>query len=60
MPSSAECRMRYRLFVDSKQMNEVLRIQRDIVRSYEDDMVKYAEKKDKSRIKECFQSIPVS
>ena len=29
-------------FVDTKQMNEVLRIQRDIVRSYEDDMVKYA------------------
>lgn len=45
-------------FVDTKQMDEVLRIQRDIVRSYEDDMVKYAEKKDKSRIKECFQSIP--
>lgn len=45
-------------FVDTKQMNEVLRIQRDIVRSYEDDMVKYAEKKDKSRIKECFRSIP--
>ena len=45
-------------FVDSKQMDEVLRIQRDIVRSYEDDMVKYAEKQDKSRIKECFQSIP--
>jgi hypothetical protein len=45
-------------FIDTKQMNEVLRIQRDIVRSYEDDMVKYAEKKDKSRIKECFQSIP--
>lgn len=45
-------------FVDTKQMNQVLRIQRDIVRSYEDDMVKYAEKKDKSRIKECFQSIP--
>ena len=45
-------------FVDTKQMDKVLRIQRDIVRSYEDDMVKYAEKKDKSRIKECFQSIP--
>lgn len=45
-------------FLDTKQMNEVLRIQRDIVRSYEDDMVKYAEKKDKSRIRECFQSIP--
>ena len=45
-------------FVDTKQMDEVLRIQRDIVRSYEDDMVKYAERKDKSHIKECFQSIP--
>ena len=37
-------------FVNTKQMNEVLRIQRDIV--------KYEEKKDKSRIRECFQSIP--
>lgn len=45
-------------FVDTKRMDEVLSIQRDIVRSYEDDMVKYADKKDKSRIKECFQSIP--
>lgn len=45
-------------FVDTRQMDSVLHIQRDIVRSYEDDMVKYAEKKDKSRIKECFQSIP--
>lgn len=45
-------------FVNSKQMDEVLRMQRDIVRSYEDDMVKYAERKDKSQIKECFQSIP--
>ncbi len=45
-------------FVDTKQMEEVLRVQRDIVRSYEDDMVKYAKRKDKSRIKECFQSIP--
>lgn len=45
-------------FVETRQMDEVLRIQRDIVRSYEDDMVKYAEKKDKSNIRECFQSIP--
>lgn len=45
-------------FVDTKQMDAVLRIQRDIVRSYEDDMVKYAERKDKSCIRECFQSIP--
>lgn len=45
-------------FVDTKRMDEVLRIQRDIIRSYEDDMVKYAEKKDKPVIRECFQSIP--
>lgn len=45
-------------FVDSKRLDSVLQLQRDIVRSYEDDMVKYAEKRDKSRIKECFQSIP--
>lgn len=45
-------------FVDSRRMDEVLQLQRDIVRSYEDDMVKYADKKDKAVIKECFQSIP--
>ncbi len=45
-------------FVRSKQMDKVLQIQRDIVRAYEDDMVKYAEQKDKAHIKECFNSIP--
>lgn len=45
-------------FINTKRMNEVLQMQRDIVRSYEDDMVKYAERKDKSVIRECFQSIP--
>ncbi len=45
-------------FVDTKQLNDVLRIQRDIVRTYEDDMIKYADKKDKSCIRECFESIP--
>ena len=45
-------------FVDTKRMDEVLQLQCDIVRSYEDDMVKYADKKDKAVIKECFQSIP--
>ena len=45
-------------FVKTKQMNNVLALQRDIVRSYEDDMVKYADDKDKPLIKECFQSIP--
>ena len=46
------------LFVDTKQASSVLRLQRDIVRSYEDDMIKYAEKSDKGRIAECFRSIP--
>lgn len=45
-------------FVDTKRADEVLRIQRDIIRSYEEDMVKYADRKDKANIKECFQSIP--
>ena len=46
------------LFADTKQMDAVLQLQRDIIRSYEDDMIKYAEKKDKGRIAECFRSIP--
>ena len=45
-------------FINNFRMDEVLRIQRDIIHSYKDDMIKYAEKKDKSRIKECFESIP--
>lgn len=45
-------------FVETRQMDRVLQIQRDIVRSYEDDMIKYADKKDKSNIRECFKSIP--
>lgn len=52
MPDAVQC------FVDTKQMDMVLDIQRNIIRSYEDDMVKYADKSDKSKIKECFQSIP--
>lgn len=52
MPEAVNC------FVASKQLNKVLQIQRDIISSYEDDMIKYAEKKDKPLIRECFQSIP--
>jgi len=39
-------------------MNTVLRQQRGILSDYEDDMVKYADDKDKPFIRECFQSIP--
>lgn len=45
-------------FIDTRQMDKVLQIQRDIIRSYEDDMVKYADRKDKASIRQCFQSIP--
>lgn len=45
-------------FVTDHDMAKVLRLQRDIVRAYEDDMVKYAPPADKPLIKQCFQSIP--
>ena len=45
-------------FVDTKQMDEVLTLQRSIVASYADDMVKYAQPADKARIRDCFESIP--
>lgn len=45
-------------FVTTKQMNSVLALQRDIVHSYEDDMIKYASENDKPLIRECFLSIP--
>lgn len=47
-------------FVDARDMAKVLSIQRDIVRGYEDDMVKYAPSADKPLIKQCFKSIPPS
>ena len=46
------------VFVDTSHVGKVLQVQRDIIRSYEDDMIKYASKSDKSKIIECFQSIP--
>ena len=47
-----------RSFIGDHDMAKVLRIQRDIVRAYEDDMVKYAPAADKPLIRQCFQSIP--
>lgn len=45
-------------FVADRNMGYVLRIQRDIVNGYEDDMLKYAGEADKPRIRQCFESIP--
>lgn len=47
-------------FVTSRQMDEVLRIQRDIVRSYEDDMVKYAEKRISPALRSVSSPFPAS
>lgn len=45
-------------YIENQQMDEVLQAQRDIVRAYEEDMIKYAEDRDKTKIRECFESIP--
>lgn len=45
-------------FVETKQMGKVLAVQRRILDEYKSDMVKYALPADKSRIRECFESIP--
>ncbi len=46
------------IFAKSRDMGKVLEEQRGIVAGYEDDMMKYADDKDKPRIRECFESIP--
>lgn len=46
------------IFVKTKHLNNVIAKQREIVDGYIDDMTKYAPQYDKSRIRECFLSIP--
>lgn len=45
-------------FLTTGQVGPLLEVQRQIVDSYKDDMIKYARSEDKSRIRECFESIP--
>ena len=45
-------------FIATHDIGQVQNIQRTIINEYEDDMVKYADDADKSRIRECFESIP--
>ena len=45
-------------FMETKQIGKVLSVQRRIIDDYKSDMVKYAATADKSRIRECFESIP--
>ncbi|MDE5849577.1 MAG: ATP-binding protein [Muribaculaceae bacterium] len=46
------------VFLNTKQIGKVLAVQRRIIDEYKADMVKYAPAVDKSRIRECFESIP--
>ena len=45
-------------FLNTHDINSTVSIQRNIVEEYKDDMVKYAQKEDRNRIRECFESIP--
>lgn len=45
-------------FINRHMIDEVLQLQRDIINGYRDDMVKYSPKPEKSKIRECFDSIP--
>ena len=44
--------------VETKNLEKALQVQRDLIRSYEDDMVKHANREDKSKIRDCFLSVP--
>jgi predicted AAA+ superfamily ATPase len=45
-------------FVDTHNFTNVLRLQRNILSDYEDDIAKYAEENQKAKAKACFRSIP--
>lgn len=45
-------------FVSRRNFSAVEKIQRDLLESYRADMIKYADKQFKNRIRECYDSIP--
>ena len=45
-------------FLRTRNVNEVSKVYKSILKEYRDDMVKYASDKDKPHIRECFNSIP--
>ena len=46
------------IFVNTKDLTKVYQMQKAIVQSYENDIAKYAEMKDKTKARACFLSIP--
>lgn len=45
-------------FLETKNIEQIYRLQRSLVAGYEEDMVKYAADDDKPHIRECFESVP--
>ena len=45
-------------FLETKNIELIYKVQRNLIAEYEEDMVKYADDPDKPRIRECFESIP--
>lgn len=45
-------------FVTSHNFGTVLKLQKNIIEDYKDDIIKYADDSDKSKIRLCFNSIP--
>ncbi|MGM9868519.1 MAG: ATP-binding protein [Sodaliphilus sp.] len=45
-------------FLQTKNIEMIYRLQRNLIAEYEEDMVKYALDSDKPYIRECFESIP--
>ena len=45
-------------YINTKNFSKVLKLQRDIIIDYEDDIAKYADNLEKVRAKACFNSIP--
>ena len=44
-------------YIDTKNFDSVIKIQKSIINDYRDDVIKYANRYDKIRILECFDSI---
>lgn len=45
-------------FLETKNIELLYKVQRNLIAEYEEDMVKYADDADKPNIRECFESIP--
>lgn len=45
-------------FILTHNLSAVLEIQRNIIEGYREDMLKYAAREDRNKIRECFNSIP--